>query len=118
MGVTAVAELEDMINSVLSDPEQMNKIMGMAQSLMGGESQSQPREENRGVMDGLDPKMLSKLRQLMGGAQRPGESEALLRAMQPYLSEKRRVKMDKALKLARFAKLAGFAMEELGGDKE
>jgi hypothetical protein len=35
--------------------------------------------------------------------------------MQPYLSEKRRSKMDKAIKLARMAKLAGFAMDEFGG---
>jgi len=28
------------------------------------------------------------------------------------------MKMDKALKLARLARLAGFAMGELGGDKE
>ncbi len=113
-----MAALEEMINSVLSDPEQMDKIMGMAQSLMGGESRS-PAPEQGGIFpEGLDPKMLGKMQQLMGSAQRPGESEALLRAMQPYLSEKRRVKMDKALKLARLAKLAGFAMEELGGDKE
>ena len=53
-----------------------------------------------------------------GGGEKPQGSEALLRAMQPYLSEKRRLKMDKALKLARLAKLAGFAMDELGGEKE
>ena len=69
-------------------------------------------------MDGLDPKMLGRIQSLMGGSQKPGGSEALLMAMQPYLSEKRRVKMDKALKLARLAKLAGFAMGELGGEKE
>ena len=113
-----MAELEDMINSVLSDPEQMNRIMGMAQSLMGGDSHSPSPENSGGLMDGLDPKMLLKLRQLMGGEERPGGSEGLLRAMQPYLSQKRRMKMDKALKLARLARLAGFAMGELGGDKE
>ena len=114
-----MAELEDMINSVLSDPEQMSKIMGMAQSLMGGEAPSAPKEPDLGgIMDGIDPKMLGRIQTLMGAGQKPAESEALLRAMQPYLSEKRRAKMDKALKLARLAKLAGFAMGELGGEKE
>lgn len=115
-----MAELEDMINSVLNDPEQMNMISSLAKSLMGGEPETQPRENKAapGLMDGLDPAMLGKIQRLMSGAEKPGESEALLRAMQPYLSEKRRVKMDKALKLARLAKLAGFAMGELGGERE
>lgn len=114
-----MAELEDMINSVLGDPEQMSKIMGMAQSLMGGEVPTASKEnEAAGLMDGIDPKMLGRIQALMGNSNKPAESEALLRAMQPYLSEKRRVKMDKALKLARLAKLAGFAMGELGGEKE
>lgn len=109
-----MAELEDMINSVLNDPEQMNMISSLAQSLMGGNA---PARQEQSLPGGIDPKMLGKIQQLMGGMDKGGgESEALLRAMQPYLSEKRRVKMDKALKLARLAKLAGFAMEELGGE--
>lgn len=108
-----MAGLEEMINSVLSDPEQMNMISSLAQSLMGGESAPEPKQDM-----GIDPKLFSRVQQLMGGADKGGaKSEALLRAMQPYLSEKRRVKMDKALKLARLAKLAGFAMDELGGEE-
>jgi len=108
-----MAELEDMINQVLSDPEQMSKIAGLAQSLMGG-GESSPAQSSPLP---LDPKMMGRLQNLMGGSGgKSSSSEALLRAMQPYLSEKRRVKMDKALKLARMAKLAGFAMEEFGGE--
>lgn len=110
-----MAELEDMINSVLSDPEQMSKIAGLAQSLMSG---SPSAAESRSASAPFDAGMMAKLQSMMGGAgDKPGSSEALLRAMQPYLSEKRRNKMDKALKLARMAKLAGLAMEEFGGEK-
>jgi len=111
-----MAELEEMINSVLSDPKQMEMIAGLAKNLMGGDEPKPQESEPMGLP--LDGAMLSKLQQLMGNTEKAGESEALLRAMQPFLSEKRRVKMDKALKLARLAKLAGFAMGELGGDKE
>lgn len=111
-----MAELEDMINSVLSDPEQMEKIAGLAKSLMGGDAS--PEQAQASPMP-FDPKMLKRLQNLMGSAEtKPGSSEALLRAMQPYLSEKRRAKMDKALTLARMAKLAGFALGEAGGDRE
>ena len=109
-----MAQLEDMINSVLNDPEQMNMISSLAQSLMGSEM---PQEKSPAME--LDAGMLGRIQRLMAsGSDKPGGSEALLRAMQPYLSEKRRAKMDKALKLARFAKLAGFAMEELGGEEK
>ena len=112
-----MAELEDMLNQVLSDPEQMSKIAGLAQSLMGGMETSPPDTQNSTLP--IDPNMLGKIQKLMGGSgEKSSSSEALLRAMQPYLSEKRRTKMDKALKLARMAKLAGFAMEEFGGGNE
>lgn len=110
-----MAELEDMINSVLSDPEQMNKIAGLAQSLMGTDQPS-AAADTAGFPLPIDPKSLGSLQKLMARTESAGNSEALLRAMEPYMSDKRRAKMDKALKLARMAKLAGFAMEELGGD--
>ena len=109
-----MAELEDMLNQVLSDPEQMNKIAGLAKSLMGGGEPSHPGTQNSPLP--IDPKMLGRIQSLMGSSEKSSSSEALLRAMQPYLSEKRRSKMDRALKLARMAKLAGFAMEEFGGE--
>lgn len=111
-----MAELEDMINSVLSDPRQMDKIAGLAKSLMGGSDGPGPSAQTAPLP--FDPGMLGRIQQLMGaGDADSSNQQALLRAMQPYLSPKRRDKMDKALKLARLAKLAGFAMEELGGDK-
>ena len=109
-----MAELEDMLNQVLSDPGQMNKIAGLAKSLMGGGDGPSPGSQSSPLP--IDPKMLGQLQELMGGSERSSSFEALLWAMQPYLSEKRRSKMDRALKLARMAKLAGFAMEELGGE--
>ena len=42
--------------------------------------------------------------------------QRLLQAMEPYLSEKRRGKVDKALKIARLARIAKAAMGEEGGD--
>ena len=41
--------------------------------------------------------------------------QALLKAMQPYLSDKRRGKLDRALRLARLARIARLAMGETGG---
>ena len=52
------------------------------------------------------------LQLLRGGGETPGREQALLEAMKPYLSEKRRGKLDRALRLARMAKLAGLALGE------
>ena len=42
------------------------------------------------------------------------EERALLEAMRPYLSEKRRVKMDRAVRIARLASIASVALGEFG----
>jgi len=111
-----MSEFEDMINSVLSDPVQMEKISGLAKSLMGGSGpdagfDSTPTDK---AMD-LDPSLLGRISSLMSMGQQPSDDKkALLEAMKPYLSEKRRRKMDKALHIARLARIAGIAMEEMG----
>jgi len=123
-----VGELEDRINSVLNDPEQLNEITRLARSLMGGGQQDSRKEGTTpsssaaqpamsGLFDqlGLDADALSQIGGIFGASGGGSKSQALLEAMKPYLSDKRKNKMDKAMKLARLAKLAGFAMGEMGG---
>ena len=104
----AVNELEERINSVLSDPAQLEKLTGLAQRLMGG-ADTPPA-------DMPDAGFLAKLAAGLKGAEsEPGRERALLAAMRPYLSEGRREKMDRAVKLARMAKLAQRVLGEMGG---
>lgn len=98
-----MSELEERISAILNDSEQMEKITAMAQKLMGASG---------GELDGVP--LPGELSRLMGGAD--DDKTALLEAMKPYLSEKRRVKMDKAIKVARIARLARFAMNEGSGE--
>ena len=109
-----MGELEDQLNSILSDPKQMEQIAGLARSLMGsGAGPESPGTPEPGDL-GIDPGLLKKLTRAMkdGGN---GREQALLKAMQPYLSDKRRGKMDRALRLARLARIARLAMGETGG---
>ena len=129
-----MSEFEDRINSVLKDPEQMDKIASLAKSLMGGGAQSMDSGDGgmmgklgelaKGLSGGgsagqespaIDPAMLGKIGRLMkaGNAQSSNE-RALLEAMTPYLTEKRRQKMDRALQLAKLARIARIAMGEMG----
>lgn len=110
-----MGELEDQLNSILSDPEQMEKIAGLAKSLMGGEPQDRQQPASPLGEFGLDAGLLKKLSLAMQGGGTPGREQALLRAMEPYLSDRRRGKLDRAMKLARFARIARTVMGETGG---
>lgn len=118
-----MSEFEDRLNSILNDPEQMDKIANMAKSLMGGGttdlgSQEPPAAESgaASLFDGLDPGMLQRIGKVMSGMNQGGnDNTALLEAMKPYLKEKRRAKMDRALKIAKIAHVAQVAFGDLGG---
>ncbi len=119
-----MSDFEDKVNSILNDPEQMEKIAGLAKSLMGGEGKEQPDAAGLfsslagGESPGFDPAMLGRLgRLLRAEAGQSREKQALFEAMKPYLSEKRRMKMDRAIKLAGLARIARLAMGEMG-DKD
>lgn len=120
-----MGELEERINSVLNDPGQLAEITKLAQSIMGGGQESQKENVDSSVSAGLmgqlglDGETVSRIGRLLGNAGgEKSRSQALLEAMKPYLSDKRRDKMDKALKLARLAKLAGLAAGEMGGGND
>ena len=129
-----MSEWEDQINSILSDPEQMSRITELANSLLsgGGSAGAAAEADTAGSMPDLsrlaeslrgggsaDSALLGRLGRLLHSAQAEnGREQALLEAMKPYLSEKRRSKMDRAMQLAHMAKLAQLAMGELGGEQD
>ena len=59
-----MSEFEDKLNSILSSPKDMEKIMALAKTISGEESGD--RRDAPGDFDGLDPKMLAMLTRLMG----------------------------------------------------
>lgn len=121
-----MSEFEDRINSILGDPAQMDKITKIAKSLMGGEA-AEPEERSGGDnplaalfgSDGEEMAALGRISRALGAqSEQDREKTALLEAMKPYLSEKRRRKMDKAMKIARLTRIARAAMGESGGDDD
>lgn len=104
-----MSDFESMLSGLLSDPSQMEKISSLAKSLMGddGDSAQSPS---------LGSAELEKLGSLMKSPD--GRERKLLDAMRPYLSDKRRSKMDRAMKLARLAGIAELAASEFGGDDD
>ena len=106
-----MSDFDRMLGSVLGDAAQMEKISSMAKSLMGEGGAEKAEEEAP-----LDMGMLKKLGGLMKAPD--GRERKLLDAMRPYLSDKRRSKMDRAMKLARLAEIAEKAASEFGGEDD
>ena len=119
-----MAEFDEKLNSILSNPDAMSQIMQLAQSLGGGEAASAPSAPPpqpgpppaAGGGDllsslmgggGMDPKLLSRLLPLIQelGGQRDSNARNLLYALRPYLRSDRQEKVERALQLARLFNL-------------
>ena len=105
-------ELEARLGAILSDPQQMEALRAMANSLMGGAAEAESTEQ---APESGDGGLLARLKTLSGGG-RASESEQLLRAMQPYMRPQRRTRIDRALKLTRLIGIAAAVMRQYGGE--
>ena len=110
-----MSDFEDKLNKLLNDPKEMERFAGFAKSLMSGEGN--PKPEQSTALD-IDPSILKNLSGMLSGKGSGGRDAKLLEAMRPFLSEKRRGKMDKAMKIARLAGIAELAAGQLGGDDD
>ena len=91
-------ELADKIRSLLSDPEGVEKIMGVARTLGGGDkSADQPSSPPSGDAEPLGQLLENpELRRLFGAEGK--KRNQLLRAISPYLGEDRRRRLDRIIK--------------------
>ena len=112
-------QMEDKLNSILGNPQMMQQIMSMAQALGAG-SPEPPKEDlpppppAPSVPGGLD---LGTIQKLIGIARQSGidnNQQALLKALAPYLSQARIVKLEKAMRAAKIASLASTALGSEG----
>lgn len=122
-----MSEFEDKINAILGNPAEMEKITKLAAQIMGvsengaasssPEATQEPPPEAPGLdLGGIDPELFGKIGRLLSQTGGGSDKTALLRAMGPYLSQDRRERMEKAMRFAKIAKLAGAAIREYGGE--
>ena len=137
-----MAEFDEKLNSLLSDPNAMSQIMQLAQSLSGGGEQAAPspppqpswtQQQNpppsggpggessplSALTGGLDPKLLTRLMPLIQelGSQQDSNARQLLYALRPYLKPERQEKVERALQLARLFHLGKKFLAGWGGLK-
>lgn len=101
-------EMEQKLGAVLGNPELMQKIMAMAQSLGQPAQQSSqpPQPPEPSPAPGIDIAMLQRLSGLSRQSGIDSQQRALLSALRPYLSSERVSKLEKAMRAAKLARLA------------
>lgn len=95
-------ELEEKLGAILSDPDMMEKIQAMAQSL--GQTSPPPAPES-GSPENYLP-MLQSLGALAGQTGIDQNQQALLSALSPYLNQTKVTKLERAMQAAKMARLA------------
>ena len=99
-----MGELEDKLNSLISNPQLMQQIMSMAQNINPqGTPQEQATQERPFELD------MNLIHQITGMAQQgtiDSNQQSLLKALGPYLSPRRISKLEKAMRAAKMAQFA------------
>ena len=112
-----MSELDEKLNSILSNPAMMQQIMSLAQALNQSEAQQQstnyaapPQQSAEPAIKEapFNPNLLNKIAGLMERGSIDKNQESLLKALGPYLSRQKLQKLERAMHAA---KMAGIASE-------
>lgn len=95
--------MNDMLSSVLGDPESLRQIQELADMLKdetGDSSQGNNADaaSESDSSDGFDPAMLMSIMGAVSAAGSEDKNRSLILALKPYLSSERQARADKAVK--------------------
>ena len=92
--------LENKLQEILGDPNMMQQIMSMAQNFQ------MPSQEQAPIPD-IDTATIARIANLAGKSNIDNNQRNLLSALTPYLSQHRIAKLEKAMRAAKLANVAG-----------
>lgn len=106
-------DMESRLGAILGNPEMMQKIMAFAQNFNqnDGGNKHEPQQESPPPFPQIDPAMLQRLSGMAQSSRIDSNQQLLLKALRPYISNRRVSKLEKAM---RAAKMAGMATAFLG----
>ena len=110
-----MSELEEKLGAVLNNPQMMQQIMTLAQSLSAPtqkqETAPHPAET---PAPQIDPKLLQSIAGIAKKNNVDSHQQALLHALTPYLSQQRVNKLERAMRAARMAGAASLFLNSGG----
>ena len=106
--------IEEKLGAVLSNPQLMQQIMTMAQSMSAQAAPAEPPQQPQQVqqqsqlspLPDIDIGMLQRLSSAASQASIDRDQQTLLKALHPYLSSDRIGRLERAMRAAKMAKLA------------
>ena len=104
-----MAEMEDKINSLLSDPKMMQQIMSMAQALGAGQPEAEGPKETKSSPPPFPDIDMATMQRISGLARQSGidkREQSLLRALGGYLRKDRISRLERAMRAAKMARMA------------
>ena len=101
--------MEEKLGTILNNPQLMQQIMTMANSLSSGHEEK-PKETAKSITPDFDPAMMQKIMGLAGNLRVNEHQQNLLLALRPYLSDGRIQKLEKAMRAAKLANIASAAL--------
>lgn len=112
-------DMQNQMNAILNNPEMMQKIMSLAQSMnqqtSSGEQESPKQEQGEFSLPNIDISTLQRLSSLAGQSNVDNNQRTLLRALTPYLSRERISKLERAMRAAKLANMASGFLGRSGG---
>jgi hypothetical protein len=120
-----MGDFENKLNELLKSPESLEQIMNLARSLSGAETEKEEKQEvkqenfkeaspsSSGL--GFDPQIMGLIGAALKEYSSPSENTALISAIKPYLKQDRREKVEKAMQIAKLAKVAKNVLPDIGG---
>ena len=108
-----MAEFEDRLGSILSNPDLMGKIMSMANSMNQQPTPAPAPQPNASAMP-FDPGAMAGMMQMLKATQLEPRQRQLLQALRGFVPEDRLVRLEKAMQASLIAKFASKAMNQGG----
>ena len=111
-----MAEFEDKLNSILSNPELMGQIMSMA-GAMNQQQSAPPPPPPPQPSGGLpfDPGAMAGMMSMLKATQLDPKQKNLIQALRGFVPDDRLVRLEKAMQASLIAKFASAAMNK--GDR-
>ena len=103
-------DMTTQMNAILGNPEMMQKIMSLAQSMESSSGKEQPEQPKHdtpaAAFPDLDMSAIQKLAGFAGKTNIDNNQRSLLKALIPYLSRERISKLERAMRAAKLASMA------------
>ena len=99
-------EMEEKLEAILNNPQMMQQIMTMAQALGQNQPPQPPVKQEAAPLPNIDLGMIQKLSGFARQSNINNDEQALLNALNPYISSDRIHKLERAMRAAKMAKFA------------